>query len=266
MAGTITLANHTNSVYRLVNEAANTTVAELQSGTGSSATLSSAAGVQEFSQRAVSMFCRGCYPVRGRFKTSSSVAANTRHIALDDLIVDTSAVPSASTSAKPWAFIQGSVFWGSTRLDTVGQERLAAYDPAYLDPANTATAPTYCYDIGQVAIGLYKIPTGTGTTLTISCLYVPTISASGAMLPDIPDEWVNRVIEPLSAVQVAIKQLQDPDLANRIAPLLQMANDGIAANWRDMDDYTKGTYYSDIPPALLTFEGMAAMAGVSGGG
>lgn len=268
MAGTRTLTQFRQNVKRRLNEANNTTVGDLQDGSSTTATITTDTTIADFAQMAVDAFCRACFPIRGRFKTSSTVAANTRHLFVDDLVIDSTAVPAPSTGAKAWAIVPASVFWGSTLLGWKRQDSIEALDGAYLDPTNTATAPTYAYPLGRTAFVLYKIPTGTGTTLTVSCLYVPAVQNSGAMLVDIPDNVTDRILEPIVAALLDVKQIQDPELAARIGPLLDVANEGIAAYWRDLmaaDPFTWRYFYGEVAPSALSVEGMLAMAGIGAG-
>jgi hypothetical protein len=262
MAGTVTLANFTNNVYRRANEATNTTFGDLQTGTGSAPTITTATTVQDYLQQAIGALCRSCLPLRGRY-TIAAVLANTRMVRVQDFVPDATAVPVPPTSSIPWRIVEEGVIVGTVRCPLKDEDDIASYYPDYLTGA--AGTVKYVYRVGSQSLGFYPFPSGS-VACAASFLYVPAVVASGAMLPDVPDDITNRVLEPVTTVLVIIKQAQDPNLAVRVQPLLDIANEGQAALWRDMDDYMRNVYYGNVPPALLTVDGMAAMAGVRGGG
>jgi len=141
-----------NETLRLLNESADSVMAELPSGTGSTATLSNDLGILDFLNEGACDLCRTCVYLPFQLTVPSHTGRTYDF--------------SASRLVSP---ITITINGGSTPITHCGENELRSYNLSYM---TTTGEPSYWYEAGYNNIGFYTVPTtaisfiATGTGIT----------------------------------------------------------------------------------------------------
>lgn len=200
-----TINNAVNQVLTRINEAGNSPIAELPTGTGPSAspTITTANQVVAFLNEGLQDLVK-----RQRLRvwgsgTLASVTAGTRVVSYADLTI-------APTNFTMWQARE--VYWNDgvtdTRLEFVGP---SWYEVSlYNMPIQANAVPTYWgHDVGGVL--LYAAPTTGGTLKTNGYLFFPVYAAGDTISNRFPDEAAP-ALEAYACWKVAEKNLNTPGL------------------------------------------------------
>jgi len=234
-----------NNTLLLLDEASNTTIADLATGSGGSATIATLAVIDRYIDEGAARLCRSCYLLPGT--GTASYATGQRVIGLHDLTGQMERSASADGSLV-WACL--SVVLGTNYLERTDMAALTLM-PGWETTANGT--PLVWADMGQ-SIRLWPAPSA-GATLTVQGFVTPP-SISSVTFTWMPDDLAEAV-ELYAALQVAMKVSSDETMRDKI-PVLMQRFDGRCANlWQKMT----GALRDRFCPVAPTFLSVAAQAG-----
>lgn len=198
-------------VYRLLNEASNSTLGQLPSGTGSGTeTISSDTTVRTYILDGIANICRTCvhYPVQATY----TVANGSSQISL----MSTASI--SPTGAQLW--FPRDVFIGSTRLVHASEQSVRANDQSYALTAATSSASIgYWYRQDNYVLHVYPYNnTGGSVTVSVSGCGSPATPATDATqsLSFLPDDVLRQMAAMYAATVLVMKNVDDPSVAERM--------------------------------------------------
>jgi hypothetical protein len=199
-----------NEVIIELNEALNTPAAALLSGGATSSYVSSYGSLDTitlFLNQGAAEVARTAWPISDT--ATYAWQSGVRAVPLEAF--------ASSTSGVPWKVSDVFSFGASVVPDRVRRSVVQMYDPNW---ATTTGTPMNWYEEGEVAVGLYNIPS-TSAMLTVSAWVLPPILVNGASTSFnwIPDD-LTKLIVFYAAWRVADRNKIDPAL-NALAPDLQ---------------------------------------------
>ena len=194
---------------RLLNEATDSSVGEVGTGTGTLTTLTDTT-IQDYINEAVAECCRSCIyvPAKANITQASGI------INLKDVVMDTTyiATPGGTINDAASMWFPMSVYVGSTPLTHCSEPTLRAYSLSFETTTGTAT---HWYRAGQFIVKTYPMPT-TSTAFTLYGAGVVTTYSTGAdNITIIPDDLQLKCWASYAAYKLAMKNTDDPSLAQR---------------------------------------------------
>jgi hypothetical protein len=203
----ITLSALEKRVYSRLNEAANTDVAALQSGTSGTPTTTTTQGVIDLYNAVCGELCRTCIPLPGT-GTISSYTTGQVVFNLSSLSSLTSGISALWTAYE--------IAYNGTNLSPAGMLELVNWTESAggLHSATSAT-PLYWCEYGDGGNYAINPPPASSYTLKVSGYGVPTVATSGtdttAWLPDDLLEMLEYRISYL----IAAKNFDDETMTGR---------------------------------------------------
>lgn len=183
-----------NEVIRLLNETADTVVAEIPDGVGG-VTATSNAGILQYLNDAAFDLCRTCVYL----PTTLTVSTHTGR---------TYDFGSSALAFPLTVHVNG----GSTPILHCGENELRSYDLGYTATAGT---PTHWYEAGYNNIGFYPVPS-TNTTFIARGAGLPTaISEGSGTFSFISDDLLMQALPAYAARKIALKNYDDPSIVGR---------------------------------------------------
>jgi hypothetical protein len=220
---------HRNILSR-IDEAINSEVGALQSGTSNTPTVTTTATLDILIDVAMGEIYRTCLLLPGKAGTNGVTAM--RVYALDQMTATLEAFP-AMTGSRLWWFDGAS--YNNTALTYASQEAVRRMQMTYRN--TTAGTPGYVYRDGDGALGLYLAPTFTaGITAGGYCL-PPSITAQ-TELTYMSDSFTP-IIEDRVAELIVEKQFSDPSLFGRLETLRRRRLTLSAEAWNTIPRYTR---------------------------
>lgn len=231
-----TLTQLQYGVLSLLNESADSNVAELDSGGGASPTITTLDQVTYYLNEAASTLCRTCYVLsdKGTLNTvigQFSVALNTLVTAGGGVI---------------WAARQAA--FGGTSLKHIKRAALELHYPTW--DTDAPGAPLYWDEDGQQFISTYPRPS-TVAALVVSGLSTPPplIATGGSPVTNVnwlPDDLAHLLIK-YAAAQVAQKNFEDDTLLGRAAQYWGEWNTHCMRLWERIDPPLRDAHYPTPP-------------------
>lgn len=208
MAYPETLSDLQNYVLNILDEASNSTIGDLASGTGATATQSTALTLTQFLNEAAADFARQCYALHDT-GTYTNLPANTLFIDFTNTSV------TLGTYFRLWAV--RTVSYNSVLLTHCAQSYIETAGINFTGnyPNDAAGTPLFWFETAMTGIGVYPVPSGSTHTLTITGLALPAqLSSPTDILPFQADQ--NKIIAFQAAARIAEKAIADPSIAQRI--------------------------------------------------
>ncbi len=210
-----TIAQLRKETLKLLNEATNSTLGVVSSGTGTVAVGNeSDASINQFLMEGIAEMCRTCVaiPAVGTY----TVGANTRTFYLKDVTV--------SNPVLGAIWFPTDVYISGTRLIHASESSVRANDLTYASAVTTVAADVqYWYRHDNYAISLYPYNSTTSMSATVHGYGVPNTDLTGISGTDdlksysfIPDDLLRQTIPAYAAVKLVLKNLDDPTLAERM--------------------------------------------------
>ena len=195
-----------NDVLSRVNEASSSTAGDLRSGNGASATIATLATITQNLNEGSADLARYAYPIQDT-GTYTSLPIGTQYVSLSS-----ASLTMGTTGNVLWA--ARSVTWNGTPLTHCSRSSIEQWYTALGTWPNDSGTPLYWYENGEDGIGIYPLPS-TAKTLKISGLVIPKQLSSGSDVPTWfqPDQV--KLIVFQAAGRLALKNLDDPSLAER---------------------------------------------------
>jgi hypothetical protein len=197
MAYPLQLADLIADVKSRLNEAVNTTVAQLSSGNGPAPVILSDTTITQYLNEAMAGIARESYPI---FDAGSyNVPASTSIVPFNALTV--------SSGAAIWA--ARGVSYNGIALIHCGHSVLETWFPTWtVDPPSV---PLYWFENGTDGIGIYPSPSVASLPLGVFGLAIPKLLSSSVDVPSImPD--IEKLLVYYAAGQVALKNSEDARL------------------------------------------------------
>jgi hypothetical protein len=240
MAYPQTLTDLQNDVLSRLNEASNSTAGDLRSGTGGSSTIGTAATITQYLNEASADIARYCYPIVD-VATYTSLPATTLYVSFAN-----SNLTLGTSGDRIWA--ARSVSWNGTPLGHASRSATEHwYGPTF--PTDTGT-PLYWYEQGADGIGIYPTPS-TAKTLSISGLVFPPLLTNGTDVPTWFQADQVKLIVFQAAGRLALKNADDPSLAERGPVWLAEYQKGkealLARLWQEDPDLAAAHFPSPTP-------------------
>ena len=247
-----TIAQLRKEVFKLLNEATNTTLGAVSSGTGTiAAGNDSDSTINQFLMEAIAEMCRTCVvvPAVGTLGFSS----NTRTGYMSAVTV------TSPTLGAIW--FPTDVYIGSTRLVHASESSVRANDLAYASAVTTSAANVqYWYRQDNYAISLYPYNSTSSMTATVYGYGVPNVDLTGIAGTDdlksysfIPDDLLRQTVPAYAAVKLILKNIDDPTLVDRLS-------------WRNWYNEGRAKLYLQLDAGLKTAGGPFAIPPVIGQG
>lgn len=247
-----TIAQLRKEVFKLLNEATNTTLGAVSSGTGTiAAGDDSDATINQFLMEGIAEMCRTCVAVPA--VGTVTYASNTRTAYLNAISVTT------PTLGAIW--FPTDVYIAGTRLIHASESSVRANDLSYASAVTATTANVqYWYRHDNYAISLYPYNSTSAMTATIHGYGIPNIDLTGIPGTDnlksysfIPDDLLRQTIPAYAAVKLVMKNMDDPTLVDRLA-------------WRNWYNEGRMKLYLQLDAGLKTAGGPFAIPPVIGQG
>lgn len=229
--------------YRLLNEATNSTLGQLPTGTGGT-TITSDETVKTYILDAIANICRTCvlYQVQGSY----SIANGQSSISI---MAPSSITPTSSTMWYPT-----DVYIGSTRLSHASEQSVRANDLSYRLTGTTAsTNILYWFRQDNYVLNVYPYNnTGASVTATVYGCGTPAVPATDATLAYsfLPDDLLRQMAGAYAATMLVMKNTDDPSVASR-SFWKQFYDEHRMKLWSQLDRSLKapGGPYS-VPPVM----------------
>jgi hypothetical protein len=211
-----TIAQLRKETYKLLNEATNTTLGAVSSGTGTiAAGFDSDSTINQFLMEAISEMCRTCVSVPAVGTLSFGINTRTAYMSAASVTIP--------TSGAIW--FPTDVYIGGTRLIHASESSVRANDLTYASAVTTSTASVlYWYRHDNYAISLYPYNSTTAISTTIHGYGVPNVDLTGVPGTDdaksysfIPDDLLRQTIPAYAAVKLVMKNIDDPTLVDRLS-------------------------------------------------
>jgi len=211
-----TIGQLRKEVYKLLNEATNTTLGAVSSGTGIiAAGYDSDSTINQFLMEGISEMCRSCVSVPA--VGTLTYAANTRTAYMSAVSV------TSPTLGAIW--FPTDVYISGTRLIHASESSVRANDVTYASAVTAvATNVQYWYRHDNYAISLYPYNSTSSMIATVHGYGVPNVDLIGIPGTDdlksysfIPDDLLRQTIPAYAAVKLVLKNIDDPTLANRLS-------------------------------------------------
>jgi len=204
------LSDLQNHVLTLLNEASNSPIGILASGTGATATILTPAQITQFLNEGFADFARWCYGLRDT-ATYTNLPANTIYINF------TNASLVLVSNYNLW--LARTVTYNRVLLEHCSLANLETCGVNFTGnfPNDAAGTPFYWFENGIEGIGIYPPPSANTHPLVISGDSLPKqLVNSSDVSPFQPD--MNKVVVYHAAANIARKALDDQSIAER-APL-----------------------------------------------
>lgn len=181
-----------------------------------------------------------------------NAASNTFELYYTDGVTPSSgnsAYTSGGTATRaagniPWA-VRGAKY-SSTALVYCDRTALERHDRDWMTTANAT--PSYWYNDGNLAIGLYAKPSSAGT-VTVDTYDIPTpLVSTTDTIPGVPDDLTDLIVF-YAAAKVAYKNLEDPSLAPRAKEWQAQYDAGRMDLWRKLSPSIQRAHYPTPPMA-----------------
>lgn len=200
-------------VYKLLNEATNSTVGALSTGLGTVASGDdSDSNINKFIMEGVAELCRSCVaiPATGTI----AYGTNIRTKQLSDASV------TIPTLGQIW--MPTDVYIGGTRLIHASESSIRAHDLGYAaNIVALATSVTNWYRHDNYAISLYPYCSAS-LTITVYGYGIPNTDLTGIAGTDnakslsfLPDDILRQALASYAANRVVMKNVDDPTIAER---------------------------------------------------
>lgn len=200
-------------VYKLLNEATNSTVGALSTGLGTVASGDdSDSNINKFIMEGVAELCRSCVAI----PASGTIAygANIRTKQLSDLSI------TLPVSGQLW--FPSDVYLAGTRLTHASESSIRAHDLGYAaNITATTTSVTHWYRHDNYAISLYPYCSAS-LTITVYGYGMPDTELSGIAGTDnlksfsfLPDDILRQALAAYAANRIVMKNVDDPTIAER---------------------------------------------------
>jgi len=247
-----TIGQLRKEVYKLLNEATNSTLGAVSSGTGTiGAGNDSETAINQFLMEGIAEMCRTCVAVPA--VGTLSYAANTRTAYMSAVSV------TSPTLGSIW--FPTDVYISGTRLIHASESSVRANDLTYASAVTTLEANVqYWYRHDNFAISLYPYNSTSPMTATIHGYGVPNIDITGSVGTDdlksysfIPDDLLRQTVPAYAAVKLVMKNIDDPTLVDRLS-------------WRNWYNEGRMKLYMQLDAGLKTAGGPFAIPPVIGQG
>jgi len=247
-----TIGQLRKEVYKLLNEATNSTLGAVSSGTGTiAAGNDSETAINQFLMEGIAEMCRTCVAVPAVGTLSYGI--NTRTAYMSAVSVTT------PTSGSIW--FPTDVYISGTRLIHASESSIRANDLTYASAVTATTANVqYWYRHDNFAISLYPYNSTSSMTATVHGYGVPNIDITGTVATDdaksysfIPDDLLRQTIPAYAAVKLVMKNIDDPTLVDRLS-------------WRNWYNEGRMKLYMQLDAGLKTAGGPFAIPPVIGQG
>jgi len=210
-----TIGQLRKETYKLLNEATNTTLGAVSSGTGTvAAGYDSDSTINQFLMEGIAEMCRSCVAVPA--VGTLAYGANTRTAYLSAASV------TIPTSGAIW--FPTDVYIGGTRLIHASESSVRANDLTYASTVTTVEANVqYWYRHDNYAISLYPYNSTSSMSATVHGYGIPNTDLTGIPGTDdakaftfIPDDLLRQTIPAYAAVKLVMKNIDDPTLGDRL--------------------------------------------------
>jgi hypothetical protein len=228
-------------VLTLLNEATNSSVGDLASGTSAVPTITTSDTIAKMIDETAADLCRTCYLLPGAGSTGG-YRAGQRTMQLHDL----TARMDRSSAAD------GSVLWSVEEVRYNGAV-LARAGKAYLSlgfgSLRTQGSPAYFYEDGEQQLGLFPVPLQDLKPLDAYGYVLPP-SITVADLVWCPDDLA-RLIELRTAGMIAVKNFDDPTIFGRGAAYLAEYDKERVVLYGRIPESLRRIYYPNPPAPTL---------------
>jgi hypothetical protein len=209
-----TIATIRKEVYKLLNEATNSTVGALSSGTGTvAAGDDSNSNINKFIMEGVADLCRSCVAIPATATMSFNANIRTRQL--------TSVTMTSPPDGEIW-FVTDVYVNGTSRLTHASESSIRAHDLGYATNITAAASNIlYWYRHDNYSVGVYPY----SSQSFVASLYgygVPDTTLSGVAGTDdlksfdfLPDDLLLQSLSAYAATKIAMKNIDDPTLAER---------------------------------------------------
>lgn len=230
------------NVLNVLNEAFNSTLGDLPTGAGGSATIptltpassSVASTMKSLLNEGAAELARTCIPVPDTATLSWMSGTRT-----NPLLSFAAAAGSAIWAVRGVKF--GSETVGLRYCDRSALERS---DPDWM--VTSTAAPVYWYMDGAESIGLYPRPNSTATA-TIDGFAVPTLFTSDSSTASWIHDDLTHLLVWYAAARLALKNAEDGSLASRIAAWQGHYDRGRDDLWQQIDPRLRKAHFPNRP-------------------
>lgn len=208
---------------RLLNEAANSGIGELQSGDGSAPTIATTQSLDDYLLQGAQRLARTCIALRGKGQKTGYTG---RVLALKDLVASEIQGVTSATGYTCWRLVT-SPLAGTTRLVYTREEPLALTRPDY---QTTTGAAVYWYGAGNESIGLCPSPTA-GVTIDAAGLWLPPAPTGTDATPWLTDDLSLFLLPRYVAVVMCGRNIMDTTLEGMLGLYVQQYQRVVAEQW-----------------------------------
>lgn len=211
-----TIGQLRKETYKLLNEATNTTLGAVSSGTGTvAAGYDSDSTINQFLMEGIAEMCRSCVAIPA--VGTLAYASNTRTAYLSAVSV------TSPTSGSMW--FPTDVYISGTRLIHASESSVRANDLTYASAVTAVEANVqYWYRHDNYAISLYPYNSTSAMSATVHGYGIPNTDLTGIPGTDdlkaftfIPDDLLRQTIPAYAAVKLVMKNIDDPTLVDRLS-------------------------------------------------
>ncbi len=229
-----TLAQLTTDTLMLLNQASNSPVGNVESGTNATPTQDTATTILYWLNQAADDLAMSCYPIFGK----GTVAAVSG--------TDAYSFSGLTVSGITAVWDARSVGYAGAALTQINRATLEVNFPSWAFDASGT--PLYWSQNGAKEVLLYPSPNGT-SAIQINGLACPTHLASGGDIPSwLPAQW-HQLLAYYAAYNLARKQIDDPSLMARSAIWQQEYDIARTELWNLIDAGIRRQHYP-LPPIV----------------
>jgi hypothetical protein len=233
--------------YKILNEASNSTLGQLPSGTGGADTASSDVVVRQFLLEGIADLCRSCvyYEVSAVY----AVANSASQVAI--------VAPSSITPTGASMWFPTEVYVASTRLTHTSEQSLRAHNLDYRTAlATTSSSIGYWYRPDNYQLKIYPgNNTGTSINITVVGAGIPLspVADDTDSISLLPDDLLRQMLPQYAAIKLIMKNVDDQSMADRLG-------------WRNWYDEHRMRLYMRLDPAMKAPYGPYSLPPVMGTG
>ena len=200
------LSDLQNDVLSRLNEASNSGIGVLATGTGGAPTIATLATITQYLNEAMAAFCRECYPVPAI--GTYTWAAGAKYVGLTNFTI--------SSGGTIWA-VRG-VSYAGVQLQYCSRAALELWFPTWQTDASGT--PLYWFLADHNSVAVYPTPTLATATVSIDGYAIPPslVNQTDVITAIMPDEQIALVFH--AAARLAEKNQQDENLAPLVATFM----------------------------------------------
>ena len=233
------LTQLSQNVLNLLNESADSTVADLDAGAGANATITTLATITSYLNDGAALLCRTCFALRG---------VGSRMLAVGDTNASLHGLP-VTGGGTLWA--SRAATYNALPLTHMKRAMAELHFPSWLVDPNGV--PLYWFEDGQQYIGVLPKPAAIAI-LQVSGLILPAMlgDGTGGTVTNVdwmPDDFAI-VLQKYAASQVAEKNFEDATLFGRAAMYAEEFNIGCLRLWERIEPEIRAAHYPAPPSAI----------------